>query len=279
MLVLPSGLVLPPLPYLLGLVGGCFMVTALLLAVEPPVDQKLAVAMVPWVAMGGALHAFYQLGAFPALYEPLFGAPAVYLTTFLVTGVVWLLLSVLGIVRGHVENVTRNLGLVGTAALTTLFVVVVYRGYGQGTLDPVWPAIAIVGSLILTVVTMFLIGVWRTPVFVRMRYVGTVVVFAHALDGVSTAIGADVIGVGERSPVPRAIMAAAASLPTAETLGVGWLFILVKLAVAAIVVVAFNRYVDEDPAEATLVLLVVAAVGLGPAMNNLFLFLAGAGGL
>ncbi|SFR93242.1 Uncharacterized membrane protein [Halomicrobium zhouii] len=275
MLVLPSGMALPPLPYLLALVGGCVLVSALLFAVEPPIDQKLALAMAPWIAIGGALHAFYQLGAFTPTYAPLFGAPSVYLTTFVVTGFVWLVLSVVGIVRGKDDDIHRNMGFAGTGVLTVLFVLVAYQGMGLGAFDPVWPAISIVVALALTVVTIFLISIWRTPVFFRTRYVGPVVVFAHALDGVSTAVGADVIGVHERTPIPRAIMEFAGQLPTAEIIGVGWLFVAVKLVVSAAVVVAFNRYVDEDPAEATLVLLAVIGVGLGPAMNNLFLFLAG----
>ena len=275
--MLPSGFALPPLPYLVVLLGGCLLVGALLFAVDPPVDQGLAVAMAPWIAAGGALHAFHQLDAYPPLYEPLFGAPAVYLTAFVVTGIVWLLLSVLAIGRGHEGNVNRNLGLTGLGVLTVLFVAAVSSAVDRGSLDPVWPAVAVVVALALTAVTVFCISMWRTPAFVRTRYVGPVVVFAHALDGVSTAIGADVIGVVERTPIPRAIMEFAGTLPTADAIGVGWLFIFVKLVVAAVVVVAFNRYVDEEPAEATLVLVVVAAVGLGPAMNNLFLFVAGTG--
>lgn len=274
MLVLPSGFALPPLPYLVALVGGCLLVAALLVAVQPPVDQTLALAMVPWIAVGGALHAFHQLEAYPPLYEPLFGAPAVYLTTFVLTGGVWLLLSLVGVGRGHVGKVTRNLGLTGTGVLTTLVVLVLYQGLEGARLEPVWPAIAVIVALALTVLVVFLVGLWRTPVFVRTRYVGPVVVFAHALDGVSTAVGADVFGVAERTPIPRAIMEFAGGLPAAETMGVGWLFVFVKLVVAAAVVVAFNRYVDEEPAEGTLVLIGVAAVGLGPAANNLVLFLA-----
>jgi uncharacterized membrane protein len=274
MFVLPSGMTVPPLPYVVVLVGGCVLVAALLFAIEPPVDQKLAIAMAPWIAFGGALHAFHQLGEFTGVYEPLFGAPAVYLTTFVVTGMVWLVLAAVGVVRGRLGNVHRNLAITGTAVLAVLFGVVLYRDVGPAGADPVWPAVAIVVALALTVVTIFLISIWRTPVFFRTRYVGPVVVFAHALDGVSTAIGADVIGVTERTPIPRAIMHLAGQLPTAEALGVGWLFVLVKLVIAAVVVVAFNRYVDEDPVEATVILIGVAAVGLGPAMNNLFLFLA-----
>lgn len=277
MFVLPTGFALPPLPYLLFLVGGSLLVGALLFAVEPQIDQRLGIALAPWIALGGALHAFYQLGAYPELYAPLFGAPAVYVTLFILTGLVWLALSVIGIVRGRVQNVKRNLALTGLGVLTVLFVFAVSQGLDQGTLDPVWPAVSLIVALVLTVTTVFLISIWRTPVFLRTRYIAPVVVFAHALDGVSTAVGMDVAAVAfmERTPLPRAIMEFAGTLPTADVIGQGWLFVFIKLILAAVVVVAFNRYVEEEPVEATLVLTLVIAVGLGPAMNNLFLFLIG----
>ena len=96
--------------------------------------------------------------------------------------------------------------------------------------------------------------------------------FGHALDAVSTAVGVDVLGFGERSPLSQHIMDAAAALPTADAVGVGWLFVLVKLAVVAGVVALFAEYVEEDPAEGYLLLGFVAAVGLGPGVHNLFLF-------
>lgn len=274
-------MVLPPLPYVVVILGATIMVAALLWALEPSVDQKLVLAFAPWMAIGGALHAFYQLPAafdtYPAVWRPLFSAPTAYLTTFVLTGFVWVLLGVIGISRGHSGNVPRNLGLTGTGVLTVLFVNVVYQGVTLGTFEPVWPTVALVASLVVTALVTLAIGLWRTPVFFRIRYAGPTVIFAHALDGISTAIGADVlVGVSERSPVPRAIMEFAGTLPTAELLGVGWLFVLVKLAVASGIAVAFHDYLEEDPVEATLLLGAVAAVGLGPATNNLFLFLASA---
>lgn len=275
MQVLPTGFALPTLPYLVALIGGTGVVAALLVAAKPVINQKLAVSLSPWMAVGGAFHAFYQLDAYPALYEPLFGAPAVYLTTLLLTGGVWAALQAIGIVRGHEDTVIRNLGLVGVAVLVTLLVAMVGKVLGTQSLSPVWPAVSVVVALLLSALTVLAISLWRTPVFVRTRYVGPVVIFAHALDGVSTAIGADVIGVTERTPLPRLIMEFAGHLPTAEIIGVGWLFVVVKLAVVTAIVVGFNRYVYEDPVEGTLVFTLIAAVGLGPAANNVFLFLAG----
>jgi len=273
--ILPTGFGLPPLPYLLGLLGASLAMVALLLAVQPAVTQRTVVGFAPWMAVGGALHAFYQLGAFDPVWAPLFGAPAVYVTTFVLASAVWLALAVVGLAAGA-TFVARYLGLTGLGILVVLLVLSIYQGMGLGSIDPVWPSLALVIALAITGLTMLAISLWRMPVFVRTRLAGTVVVFAHALDGVSTAIGADVYGVHERSPIPREIMELAGELPTAETIGVGWLFLLVKVAIAALVVVAFNRAIEDDPFWGNLMFAIVAAVGLGPATNNLVLFFVGA---
>ncbi|WP_372479504.1 DUF63 family protein [Halomicrobium sp. HM KBTZ05] len=274
MQILPTSFALPPLPYLVVLLGGAGLVTALLSAAEPEIDQRAVVSLLPWMAIGGAFHAFEQLGLYPPLYEPLFGTPAVYLTTFLLTGGVWLALQAVGIVRGNEDTVVRNLGLVGTAIFVVLVVVRIWQSVAQPTFSPVWPAVSLIVALVVTALVVLAISLWRTPVFVRTRYAGPVVVFAHALDGVSTAVGADVVGASEQSPLPRLIMEFAGQLPTADLLGVGWLFLLVKLVIAAAIVVSFNRYLADEPAEGALVFSLIAAVGMGPATNNLFLFLA-----
>jgi len=47
----------------------------------------------------------------------------------------------------------------------------------------------------------------------------------------------------------------------------------VKLVVAVAIVFLMDDYLQEEPVEASLILSVVAAVGLGPATNNVVLFL------
>ncbi|MDS0283395.1 DUF63 family protein [Haloarcula onubensis] len=274
-MVLPTGFGLPPLPYLVVLVGGVVLIAALLVALEPPVDQRTVVALAPWMALGGALHALGQppIELYDAALAPLFGTPSVYLTTFNLVGTVWLLLSFFGVRTGNDGNISRNLGLVGTGILTVVLVLSAVTALRSGLIDPVWPTLAVLASLFVAAVTVLAVALWRTPVIIRARYAAPVVVFAHAFDGVSTAIGTDVLGVSERSPIPRAIMEFAGSLPTASTVGSGWLFVLVKLVVAVFVVVLMDDYLQEDPVEASLILSVVAAVGLGPATNNVVLFL------
>jgi uncharacterized membrane protein len=274
-MVLPTGFGLPPLPYLVVLVGGVFLITALLIALEPPVDQRTVVALAPWMALGGALHALNQppVELYDATLAPLFGTPSVYLTTFNTTGTVWLLLALFGVRTGHDENISRNLGLVGTGILTVILLLSAITALRSGLIDPVWPALAVLVSLFVAAIAVLAVALWRTPLVIRARYAAPVVVFAHVFDGVSTAIGTDVLGVSERSPLPRAIMEFAGDLPTASAIGSGWLFVLVKLVVAIAVVVLMDDYLQEEPVEASLVLSLVAAVGLGPATNNVVLFL------
>ncbi|MBX0295149.1 DUF63 family protein [Haloarcula nitratireducens] len=274
-MVLPSGFALPPLPYLVALTAGTLLVTALLVAFEPPIDQRTVVALAPWMVIGGALHALNQppIELYDAAIRPLFGTPAVYFTTYVTLGTVWVVLSLFGVRRGHDENVSRNLGLVGTGVMTVLLVLAAITALRSGLLSLVWPTVAVVGGLVVAGLTLLAAALWRTPVIVRTRYAAPVVIFAHALDGVSTAIGADVIGIGERSPLPRAIMEFAGTLPTASIIGVGWLFVLVKLVVAVGVVFLMHEYLEDEPVEGSLLLAFVAAVGLGPAANNVVLFL------
>jgi uncharacterized membrane protein len=274
-MILPTGFGLPPLLYLLVLVGGMVLVGSLLWALEPPIDQRTVVALAPWMAIGGVLHAFNQrpIAAYDAAVQPLFGTPAVYMTTFITVGLTWVVLSLVGVQRGSARHISRNLGLVGTGVLTVLLVIAIAMAVQSDRLSVIWPTASVVVAAVVSLVTVAVVAFWRTPVFVRTRYAAPVVVFAHALDGVSTAVGTDVLGIGERSPLPREIMEFAGTLPTAPFFGSGWLFILVKLLVAVAVVVLMHQYLEDEPAEASLLVSFVAAVGLGPASNNVVLFL------
>lgn len=273
--LLPSGLVVPPLAYLLGLLVGTVTVTAFLLALGPRVQQRHVLALVPWMAVGASAHALYQIdpaaGVYPDVVEPLFGAPAVYVTTFVATGGVWAVLSFLSNVNPSENTVARDLGAIGTIALLGLGV---FAGQQDAFVAarPLWSAIGIVIAVPVTVGVYFGMAYLTTDVVASARLVGGLVIFAHALDGITTAIGMDVIGTTERSPLPRAIMDLAGSLPIAETVGVGWLFVVVKLAIAIAMVYAFAEYLEAEPVRGNLVFALIIALGLGPAVNNLVLF-------
>lgn len=267
--VLPDGLVVPPLTYLAGLAVGLAVVVGSLTAQRPAITRRTIVAFGPWMVAGAAVHALYQLGSAPPILVPLFTAPTVYLTTFLFAGAVWALATTL-----DSWSTPSILGGVGLVCGLLASAVVLQAGVARGTLAPMVAVIGLVTSVGLTAVVYWLLDRVRPSITAATGNLGLLVVFAHVLDGVSTAIGIDLLHTAERSPIPRAIMGFAGSLPTASLIGTGWLFVLVKLAVAVTVLALLTDFVEEDPRQGYAALGVVAAVGLGPGAQNLLLFAA-----
>ena len=286
-MVLPSGLVVPETPYLVALGLAALLTTLLLWGLEPPVTKRHVFAFLPWIAVGGITHAFYQVsvptavppvtsppGLYPEGVAPLFSAPSVYLTIYVVVGVVWLLLIFIGTIGGFLERTHLHLGITGLGVLIVFLVMLVWQGLEIG-LSPLWPIVALVLALPITAVAYFLLSVKLTSIVARTGLAGAAVVFAHVFDGVITAVGYDVLGASERTPLPAAIMEFAGTLPTAPYLGSGWLFVVVKLLVAIVVVAAAADLFDDRPAAGSLLFTLVAAFGLGPAANNFVLFILG----
>lgn len=274
--VLPAGFELPPLAYLAGLVMGTLVVGILLLAMRPPVRGWDVLALGTWMVVGAALHALYQISAFPDWLAPLFGAPAVYLTTALVAGLVWLI-AVVGVAAEMFSSIARLVGVIGTNVAIVFIAFLTWEGIEAGTLEPVWPVLGLAGAVVLSAIAIVALSLVKTDSVAITGKAGAFVVFAHALDGVTTAIGVDVLGVDERSPLPRAIMDFAADLPTAQYVGSGWLFVLVKILLALVVVALLADYVREERSRGNLALTAVGAVGLGPGFYNMLLFLVSAG--
>jgi uncharacterized membrane protein len=269
--LLPAGSTLPPVEYLLVLAVAFVAVAVSLRRIRLRVTDRVVVAFAPWMVLGSSCYVLYQVGGVPPVLRPLFGSPTVYLSVAIVAGAVWAATAAAGLPTGRwrLPSVPGAVALVGSA----LAVVAVGWTLSAGVpgLTVVWPAVGVVVATVLA--TILWTSLRRAvPKTEQTGAVGALAVFGHTLDGVSTAVGLDVLGFGERSPVSRAIIEFAAGLPTADLLGAGWLFVLVKLALAALVVVFMSEYVRDEPAEGYLLLGAVAAVGLGPGAHNLLLF-------
>ncbi|MDL5362709.1 DUF63 family protein [Halalkalicoccus sp. NIPERK01] len=262
-MVLPDGFSLPPLAYLLVLLAAAAAVAALLSRRRPPIGEATVLAFVPWMVAGAAGHVLEVIDAVPEVVAPLLGTPSVYVSTFVLAGAVW----------GLSDD--RVLALAGTLAALFAVGAAFAVGYLRGTITPVWPVVALVGSIVLAAGTWGLFRRALPGVAATTGAAGALVVLGHALDGVSTAVGIDVLEVAERSPLPRAIMGFAETLPTSEVIGVGWLFVLVKLLLATGIVWLMAEYVEDAPSEGFLLLGAIAAVGFGPGVHNLLLFAVG----
>lgn len=267
--ILPSDFGLPPLPYLLGLLIAAVATVGVLYRRRPPVTEGTVAALAPWMATGGTLYALYQANAVPSTVAPLFSSPAVYVTVGVLAGAVWSASADRPGEGWSLATAPGILAVIGVALLAGSLTVAVLFGVDGRVGVPVLAAI-VVASVLLTGVTW--LGLQRVRDVSATGLVGFLAVFGHALDGVSTAIGIDFYGFGEQTPLSRLVIEAGSALPVADTIGSGWLFVLVKLALAAFVVVLFEEYVRDAPTEGYPLLGLVVAVGLGPGFHNLVLF-------
>lgn len=276
-LVVPDPLVAGPL------VVATVSVALLLYAVRAPVSEELVLSFVPWMVMGSALHALYQMdralgeALLPDPLPVLFSAPSVYLVTFVLMGAVLVVAVMTVPSRNRTAVIARALASFGAIAAVPVVGYAAWVGFDRFTPDPVVPLFGLLASLGLAVVLYLALGMWRAYVVADARYAGGLVLFAHVFDAITTAVGIEVFGAGERSTVPRLLLDIAADLPTAPLLGEAWLFVVVKVLVALLIVVGFHDYVDERPTEGYLFFALVAAVGLGPGTYNFLLFALGVG--
>ncbi len=275
-----SDFVIPGPVQTAALLIGAGTIALLLYALRPPLTQKMVLAFIPWIISGSILHVFWQIQQdfneelYPPALEAFFSAPAVYLTTFITVGTIWVISAMIVPSYDRTDKITTYISTTGVGVLIPLLALVIWQGTGDVlTLAPIWPVLGLIISIVLTFIVYIMIGTWRTYVIAEARYVGAFVLFAHIFDAVTTAIGVDILGAGERSAVPLEILEFAADLPTAEVLGTGWLFVVIKTVLASVIVIVFADYVHEKPTEGNLLLAIIAVLGLGPAVNNFFLFL------
>jgi len=268
-MVLPAGVELPPLPVLFVVLLAAGGVGYWLSRAGVAVTNRTILAFAPWMAVGSASYVCYQIGVWPASVAPFFSSPIVYLTTFAIAGTVW------GVAR-HTDDPLRVLAGGGFVALSIPVGLALGYGTRSGGLTLVWPFAGLLAGVVLAGVTWWSLGRIRPLVTDATGGVGILAVFGHALDATSTTVGIDVLGFGEQTPLSAAVMHAAALLQEALVgsvpLGVGWLFVLVKLLLAAGVVTLLADLVRDDPVEGRLLLGLVAAVGLGPGVHNIILF-------
>ncbi|MFT4964544.1 MAG: putative membrane protein, partial [Halobacteriales archaeon] len=116
--VLPEGFSIPNLIYLIPLIVLTIGVVAVAVLLNAPISDDTVVAFAPWMALGAVFHVLYQQNfhyqqwALPDSLEPLFGAPAVYLTTFIIAGLTWIFSTLYEEMRANV-SVERELGSIG----------------------------------------------------------------------------------------------------------------------------------------------------------------------
>jgi uncharacterized membrane protein len=265
-MVLPAGTRLPPLLHGLAVLLALVGVGTALYRARPRVRAPHVLALAPWMAAGAVLYVLYQVELVTGALAPLFGSPTVYATTGVAAGATWLGALWTG------RDAVRTLGVAGAAAALVPAAVALSWAAGEGTLA-VWPAAAsVLGAAAMTATVWTALARLAPTATGVTGAAGLLVVAGHALDAVSTAVGVGYLGVAEQTPLSRAVIEAGAALPPAPYVGGTWLFVVVKATLASGLVVLFTEYVRDEPAQAFLLLALLAGVGLGPGTHNVLLF-------
>lgn len=256
------------------------LVGTMLYVMEPPVNRRVVLSLTPWMVVGGAVHALYTANAYPPDFSlrPFFGPLTVYFTTFVAAGMVWAMMTTASKLADSTVRDAQYMAAAGIGAALTSLGIVLSRAADAETIIPAF--VGLIGAAVVASVVYLLVTIVHTTTLVQTGLLGLVVVFAHALDGVITAVGVDVLGQGSGYAAGQWLLARSAELPTAGTLGRGWVVVVAKLAVAvaAVVLVAvlLDRPSEGDRGPAGHVALgLVAAYGLGPGVHRFLTLVIG----
>ena len=253
-------------------------------------DVSLFYPLFPFVLFGGALRTAEDANALllvdagsapiPFPWTALIISPFIYATVFAITLLV-LVAVVFAEDRGYVEDYRQPMVGVGTVLLA---IPVLWLGYLSATREDVGfnPEVAVIslgGATILMVLAWVLSERYAPEVNAGTGYMGALIVWGHAVDGVANVLSldwADTFGLPGYEPKHVANAAiqdlTEAIQPAAVTDAIGhtWPFIPVKVGVALLAVWIFNEEVIEDsPTYSLLLLIAILAVGLGPGTRDM----------
>lgn len=270
---------------LLALLGLVFLLKRL----DVGENREFFYALFPFMFFGGALRVVEDAndavptGIEAAISYPwntLIISPIIYFTVFFLTLVA--LVTAVWLERtGVVSQYEYPLAGIGTALLLASLT---YLGYLAATTDHVYfhPQILVVVLLGATLITALVwMGVKRylPSLLAGTGFVGAVIVWGHAIDGVANVVGIDwAVALGlpynlvPKHPVNRALIGVGEQFPAVITdlIGTAWPFLVVKIIAALAVVWVFDEEIfEESPRYAILLLVAILAVGLGPGTRDM----------
>ncbi|MFB6188383.1 MAG: DUF63 family protein [Halapricum sp.] len=254
-------------------------------------SRKLFFGLVPFMLFGGALrvvedannylaaHGGTELLSYPV--NTIFISPVIYFTVFFIA-LGALLVSVTLSRRDYVESYPRTLGAIGTVAFVLTFAGLIIASVMNDSMGfyPLFFVVTVALASAIAYGLYRLADVLNPEINRGTGYIGLVVLWAHAIDGVANVLASDWWWVFNlpfkyvpKHPANAAIISMTKSVFPAtvtDVIGTSWPFLLVKMAVALTIVWLFSEeFVDESPRYAIVLLMAIAAVGLGPGTRDM----------
>lgn len=256
-------------------------------------NRNLFFGLVPFMLFGGVLRVVEDANNWLAQPEyggeqfisyplnTLFISPLIYFTVFFVT-LAALLVSVWLSRRDFVDSYPRTLGIIGSVLFVVTFAGLVVVSVLEESVG-LYPAFFLVTVGLATGIAY---GIYRLveqfapEINSGTGYIGLVVLWAHAIDGVANVLASDwwdAFGLPfqyvPKHPANATIISITESVfPAAVTgvIGTSWPFLIVKMVVALGIVWLFSEeFVDESPRYTIVLLMAIAAVGLGPGTRDM----------
>lgn len=276
--------------YALILLFAIVGVVLLMQRLEIGSDRSLFYALIPYVFLGGTLRVVEDANALVfretgemVIGLPLVGlviSPLIYFAVFIFAAVI-LLLSIWLADREIVSRYEFPFAIIGILALVGSFVAIGYFFLmtDEMGLYPVVAIISLGGATLIAGAVWVLTERYWPEVNLGTGFMGAVVIWGHAVDGIANVISLDW---GDALNLPRnyepkhvvnaAIRDITGSVQPewiSDAIGTAWPFLPVKVLVAIFVVWVFNDEVfEESPNFAMLMLVAIFAVGLGPGTRD-----------
>ncbi|ELZ13473.1 hypothetical protein C479_01471 [Halovivax asiaticus JCM 14624] len=244
----------------------------------------------PFMLFGGALRAVEDANvkvaeatgdaALSLPWQALLISPFTYVVVAviaLVSLVIAVWLERTGVIPGY----EYGLAGIGTSLLAvTLVILWQWAAIGGVGFFPLITVTTLVVASTLTALVWFTIQRFAPELNEGTRYMGVLIIWAHAIDGVANVIGLDwaqAFGLPwdltPKHPVNAAVQRYTGQLlPESITGVIGdvWPFLLLKVAAAVFIIWVFNEEVfEESPRFTIMLMLTVVAVGLGPGTRDM----------
>lgn len=217
-------------------------------------------ATLPWFAVIGVAVAFGRSIPMSGLFAGFLRSPTVYLVVGALVAGLWVTLD-----AANISDFTQWTAVTGVLSAIAVGGVTLLVAEALQLRVLVWNVVAIV---LAVGITGFVLRLVRDRHLSTHGWLGGAVLFSHVLDATTTGVGLERLGMIERNPISATIIQAGDGVGPSGVV----LFLLVKIAVAMLVLVALDTNRDHVGRETVGLLVIAAGAGLIPAIHNLTLF-------